>query len=300
MEAYGQTIRQIRLAKGYSQKEIYTGIVSKSYAIEFEKGRHDMTVAHFVQVLAQLNLSFPEFEYIHHDYQKQELPLHYRRFGAAANHSDIPALEALLQELQPVKTEAAKLLSAQIKLAILRIRNQKEGTNLPYPLKEVQVISQYLLALDSWTIDEINLFGNCVSYFPFETQKVLMLSASKSLQKYRQFELYQDIYAGLLINLIDQAFFYQELATAHDYLLLLKELSNDFFHSWQREIYLCYQGFYLILTGHREQGEKQSRYIINHFNLIGQAQRGQQFETSLNNVLQVGTIAPLKNEKSKI
>lgn len=34
---YGETIRQIRLKKGFTQKEVYGTIISKSYAIEFEK-----------------------------------------------------------------------------------------------------------------------------------------------------------------------------------------------------------------------------------------------------------------------
>ncbi|MNC17384.1 hypothetical protein D3C75_652610 [compost metagenome] len=49
MKHPGQTARSIRLSKGFSQKEIYTGIVSKSYAISFEQGNallnyQDLTV----------------------------------------------------------------------------------------------------------------------------------------------------------------------------------------------------------------------------------------------------------------
>lgn len=42
MENYGLTICQIRLSKGFSHKEIYTGILSKSFAIDFEKGLYDI------------------------------------------------------------------------------------------------------------------------------------------------------------------------------------------------------------------------------------------------------------------
>ena len=34
---FGPKIREIRISKGYSQKAIYQDIISKSYAIEFEK-----------------------------------------------------------------------------------------------------------------------------------------------------------------------------------------------------------------------------------------------------------------------
>ncbi|EAD7172414.1 Rgg family transcriptional regulator, partial [Listeria monocytogenes] len=33
MVAYGELIREVRLSKGLTQKEVYTGVISKSYAI---------------------------------------------------------------------------------------------------------------------------------------------------------------------------------------------------------------------------------------------------------------------------
>ncbi|MFM2490568.1 helix-turn-helix transcriptional regulator [Enterococcus avium] len=40
---HGEVVRKIRLSKGLTQKEVYLGIVSKSYAIEFEKGNHSIS-----------------------------------------------------------------------------------------------------------------------------------------------------------------------------------------------------------------------------------------------------------------
>lgn len=42
MKNYGSTVRQIRLSKGFSHKEIYTGILGKSFSIDFEKGLYDI------------------------------------------------------------------------------------------------------------------------------------------------------------------------------------------------------------------------------------------------------------------
>ena len=50
MENYGLTVRQIRLNKGFKQKEIYTGLLSKSFSIDFEKGlyaKHIKTINDF-------------------------------------------------------------------------------------------------------------------------------------------------------------------------------------------------------------------------------------------------------------
>ncbi|EDN8098979.1 helix-turn-helix domain-containing protein, partial [Listeria monocytogenes] len=51
MGSYGELIREIRLSKGLTQKEVYTGIISRSYAIGFEKGKHEITLSLFEEIL---------------------------------------------------------------------------------------------------------------------------------------------------------------------------------------------------------------------------------------------------------
>lgn len=48
MIGYGKTVRDIRTSKGIHQKDLYDNIISKSFAIEFEKGKHDITHIKFV------------------------------------------------------------------------------------------------------------------------------------------------------------------------------------------------------------------------------------------------------------
>jgi transcriptional regulator with XRE-family HTH domain len=59
--SYGELIRKIRLEKGFSQKEIYYDIVTKSYAIEFEKGNHDLSFKLLLKVLDRLRIDLGEF-----------------------------------------------------------------------------------------------------------------------------------------------------------------------------------------------------------------------------------------------
>ncbi|MCF7523150.1 hypothetical protein L3X07_06975 [Levilactobacillus brevis] len=47
MQTIGRTLKQIRLAKGFTQKEIYQGIVSRSFAIRLESGQHDLGPASY-------------------------------------------------------------------------------------------------------------------------------------------------------------------------------------------------------------------------------------------------------------
>ena len=65
---YGQLVRKIRLDKGFSQKEIYSGIVTKSYCIEFEKGNHDLSFRLLAQVLERLLVDVEEFIFLYDYY----------------------------------------------------------------------------------------------------------------------------------------------------------------------------------------------------------------------------------------
>ena len=61
MEKYGLTVRQIRLNKGFKQKEIYTGLLSKSFSIDFEKGLYDIKFSIMLNILKRLMISIDEF-----------------------------------------------------------------------------------------------------------------------------------------------------------------------------------------------------------------------------------------------
>ena len=58
MEKYGLTVRQIRLNKGFKQKEIYTGLLSKSFSIDFEKGLYDIKFSIMLNILKRLMNSY--------------------------------------------------------------------------------------------------------------------------------------------------------------------------------------------------------------------------------------------------
>lgn len=69
MQAIGCTLKQIRLAKGFTQKEIYQGIVSRSFAIRLESGHHDLGASKLFLILDRLGVSAGEFRFIQNDYQ---------------------------------------------------------------------------------------------------------------------------------------------------------------------------------------------------------------------------------------
>ena len=69
MEKIGVTTRKIRLIKGLSQKQVYGGIISRSFANRFESGTNDIQASKFLKILDNLAISPTEFQYINNNYE---------------------------------------------------------------------------------------------------------------------------------------------------------------------------------------------------------------------------------------
>ncbi len=100
MKNYGSTVRQIRLSKGFSHKEIYTGILSKSFAIDFEKGLYDIKFNLMLKILERLMISVDELLLIHNQYQSLQYyePLLNVSLDRLKNDQTYPSDKAVLTE----------------------------------------------------------------------------------------------------------------------------------------------------------------------------------------------------------
>ncbi|GMA09162.1 transcriptional regulator [Tetragenococcus halophilus subsp. flandriensis] len=70
MEKVGITIRKIRKIKGISQKQAYSGIVSRSFATRFERGENDIQSGKLFEILNNLAVTPNEFQFINNNYKR--------------------------------------------------------------------------------------------------------------------------------------------------------------------------------------------------------------------------------------
>ena len=68
---YGETIRQIRLKKASPKRSLWHDYF-KIYAIEFEKGKHQIAANLLLQILENLSMDIDEFLYIANGYRLDE------------------------------------------------------------------------------------------------------------------------------------------------------------------------------------------------------------------------------------
>ena len=257
---HGEVVRKIRLSKGLTQKEVYLGIVSKSYAIEFEKGNHSISATLLLDILERLSLDMDEFLYISQDYRLNEQADYIFRYSNYSNNYDLPALYQLLQELQEQQGPIANVHVAEVRS---RIR-----------------IIQYLTNLQTWTLQEIQLFANTLEFIEGEKQLLFFKQLSKSLELYKNYDRGREIFCSLLVNLIRETLDENLLDYAEVLIEQLLLLSTEYKECFHRLCAKFFKGVLLTKRGDAN-GQTESEMVLKILHELDYAPLAKELESLL-------------------
>ncbi|MGM0173018.1 helix-turn-helix domain-containing protein [Enterococcus sp. DIV0800] len=244
---HGEVVRKIRINKGLTQKEVYSGIVSKSYAIEFEKGNHSISATLLLDILERVSIDMDEFLYISQGYHLPEQADYIFRYSKYSNDHDLLALKQLLVELQSYHGKIAEVRIAEVRSRIRIIEAvQKTGKYTPAVVLEEDKVTiiHYLTNLQTWTLQEIQLFANTLEFIDAEKQLIFFKQLSKSLELYLEYDRGREIFCSLLVNLIRETLDENLLDYADVLIEQLFLLTTDYKELFQR---LCAKFFKGIL-----------------------------------------------------
>ncbi|WP_041138823.1 Rgg/GadR/MutR family transcriptional regulator [Beduini massiliensis] len=284
MEKYGCTIRKIRLSKGFSQKEIYTGILSKSYAIDFEKGNYDIKFSVMLQILQRLMVSVDELMMIHHDYGDTKSDgllynIDAQKFKANQTYAD-DMVRTLYASWKAKNTLLSKIEYAQASALNMLYFSPCCETSKEYQWAK-QVIQRYLFDIETWTFKEFRLFSNMSFLFgDTEVRTDLFLRAWKSLEKYKHHSDFSVYLAHLLANNLFHLIYTAQFDYARKALDRLYALTKEEEMLTWRVLLLFLEGFYLYAIGKTKQGleeiekAKQVYRLTKHNQMIEQIDQG--------------------------
>ncbi|MBO0458542.1 Rgg/GadR/MutR family transcriptional regulator [Enterococcus hulanensis] len=233
---FGPKVREIRQKKGFSQKETYNGIISKSYSIDFEKGNHKISTDLLIEILDRLSMDIDEFFYINRGYLLNPYSDYIYRLSNYSNFHDAAALKKMLTEYEAFDDIVNQVRCAEIRCRIRMIENIKEtGKFDPAVIlkEDRQTIQEYLINIETWTLQEVQLFGNTIEFLEFSTHFELFRNLSKSLTLYMEYDKGREIFCAMLINLITQSIKHDYLDYAevlNQQLRLLSTNYKEFFH----------------------------------------------------------------------
>lgn len=247
MENFGETLRSIRLNKGLTQKYLYQDVLSKSYAIRFEQGKHDISFVLLLEILDRLPMEVSEFLYIHQGYQPSESQWFYTELQKSGNRMDLAGLAALKEAYQrrypASRKQASRLLQVDYRWEQLHYYGQNRQITEDVVTPELQAkIQRLLAATQSWTMEDLRFFAATLDLVPTSDLTLFFQGLLPSLKRYRQFEAGKNVLCILLINALHKAFFSESYGIARELLALLEDFADGL-------DYLAYRNFSGFYSG---------------------------------------------------
>lgn len=285
METYGSTIRQIRIKKGFSHKEIYTGILSKSYAIDFEKGLYDIKFNLMLKILERLMISVDELLLIHSQYTiipcyEPLLNINLERIKSDPSYSS-KIEKQLYEKMKITKTSSTRLQYEEI-VALRCAYSDPDFQNLPEYQAAKNYIQKYLFDVETWTLSEFRIFSDMSFIFENgDIKTTLFLTAWNTLEKYRAHPDYQVYLSHLLVNNVYQLICSKQYLVAKKAIDKLQELTIDpNMMAWKVPM-LYYDGLLTYATGDSQTGLSKINKAKQIYHLCGDNFMVEQIETGL-------------------
>ncbi|GEK07278.1 helix-turn-helix domain-containing protein [Schleiferilactobacillus harbinensis] len=153
MAALGKTVKYLRQLKGFTQKEIYSGITSRSFAIRFEQGQHDISASKLFALLDRLGIPADEFRYIQQGYQLTPAEQQLTVIDHYYHQEDFMSL----RQYMTAPTDAP--LWAQTNAAYARLLVAAWDGRAGALKGSTQRFLTHLLAQPQWTLQDIRFIG---------------------------------------------------------------------------------------------------------------------------------------------
>lgn len=254
MDNFGETLRKIRLEKGLTQKSLYHDLLSKSYAIRFEQGKHDISFVLLLEILERLPMEISEFLFIHRNYQPSETQWFYEQLIKSGNNMDLAALATLKKEYQTrygdSQQQSGRLMQLDYRLEQLRYYGQSGQITEESVTPELQgKIQSLLAATQSWTMEDLRFFAATLDLVPTSDLTLFFQGLIPSIKRYREFAAGKNVLCILLINAIHKALFSKAYGIAQELLALLADFADGLDYLAYRNFAEFYAGLLQLVGG---------------------------------------------------
>ncbi|MGR6687821.1 helix-turn-helix domain-containing protein [Furfurilactobacillus rossiae] len=154
----GIVIKQLRQARRLTQKEVYQGIVSRSFYSRLEHGQYDVDATHLWQLLDRISVGAAEFDYLRRNHQiTSEASLLNTISDLYAQHR-FDELKQLYIAKQSSRLGSDRLLASEIYTLV-----RAYGTNMFNMAVEPSLIAvEHLEKLTRWSLFELQLAGSAI------------------------------------------------------------------------------------------------------------------------------------------
>ncbi|WP_207695705.1 hypothetical protein DOK67_0001597 [Enterococcus sp. DIV0212c] len=205
MKNYGTLLKKIRQEKGLSQKDIYSGIMTRQTYYLIETNVSMPSFDKFLMILEKLFLSTEEFlSLLNPEIFPAENQLYYKLsqavFKKDKNHLDL-LVQTSKHFYQTTKNEKYLHLNL-ITRAMLHLSFIKQDSDNNESLDQLMMpIKNYLIGVDKWYLYELKLLNNSLYCFSLAEAISLTTLVTQKGETFPFLEEYQDTKIRIYLNL---------------------------------------------------------------------------------------------------
>ncbi|EAD7205325.1 Rgg/GadR/MutR family transcriptional regulator [Listeria monocytogenes] len=273
MISYGTLIRQIRKAKKISQKEVYTGIISKSYSIEFEKGTHAISSVLLEKIVAKLMISMEEFLFMYHQGNMPEMEDFWETYEQVSKTEELSAWEVLYKKiaLEEGKINQVKRTAIQLEMDYARGIYSVDSESL-------KIIETYLIEGSFWTLQDIFLFARMMKFIPVKKRAPFYYKLLDTLERPCTMEKRRNILQTLLASILKELVERKDFQHMELMIERLKNLSNDYDGAYYKILCTYYHGIIQWKRGEEDAGNKEIGKAIGMLQFLDYMDKAREYK----------------------
>ncbi|URZ87028.1 helix-turn-helix domain-containing protein [Floricoccus penangensis] len=168
-EELGIFFREIRKARGLTLKDVASEQVTVSQLSRFERGETVLSFEKLFATIEAMNMGIEEFTSAMNGYSRNNNQNFRRKISIAYNEKNIFALENMLKEYENKDlTTYQRLQYIIVQSNLIQVARYREKY-LALTNEDILFATDYLMAIDEWTIFEVELFRDLTFFIKNES-----------------------------------------------------------------------------------------------------------------------------------
>lgn len=290
MNDYGNTFRTFRKNKGYTLKQVASGIVSVSFLSKFERGDSDISFSMMVKLLERMMITYEEFYFLHNREKTNAIDEFFNQAETAYAKRDVQAINRLKN--QAIKSyQRSNLAPFQCNILLLEVyRSMIELETPDFEDESLEQLTNYLFDIETWGYYELRLYNSTLFLLPPESAIFFSKSIYSKIEAIKKLPLLHNVFIRIMLNTItyltggqNPRFLYEEeCRTFMDYLDNSDIPEGDL---KARVGYLQAQAYLDIRLGNADKGVATLKRVIALYEELSAHKLAEHSENYLNIIL---------------
>lgn len=218
----GTLFNNLRKNKKMSLKDVSGDLISLSFISKFERGESEISLARFLLLLNNLNVTIDEFHHLYQYEYPNEIEDLMTKVSINFSKRDISGFKEILTEENEKYQSTGK--KRYLYNSIMLKTFIADLTNTPMDKEDITTLTDFLFGTEYWSKYELLLLGNSMPSINIDSLNLLLKELLKDSEKVTLTESNYILKIELILNAVDDAFKRKRVDYAIEYLTYLETI----------------------------------------------------------------------------